>query len=211
MKIDIRTEGLKPLTIALSEAGGKFERAKVSALKSTGWMIRGEIRAAYEALPQSTHGLSRMFRENKGKQWTKRGKEPGMSWFGRFVRYAAAPDGNEAMITLGRSGKGQNAYGKMDHGLASMADKHEKGRSFAVTDKMRRKFAATKRAAGWRPGRRMPKHGGWEYFALRKSTGSINVPARPVWGPVRQNISGPAAKWFEEKFYGALRRYGVLS
>lgn len=210
MKVEISAHGLSALTRALAEAGGKFDRASTSALKSTGWMVRGVVREHYENLPTSRHMLTRMFRENKAGRWTRRRSEPGMAWFGRFVRYAVADGGSELTVALGRTAKGKSAAGKMDQALLEMALKHEHGRTYAVTERMRRKYAATKTAAaGRRPSKKARRYG-LEYFALRKSTRKITVPARPVWNPARIEVTRRATPWFEKKFYKALRRYKVL-
>ena len=212
--IDLRTEGLNRTIAWLGELPHEMARARVSAMKSTGWMIRGEIRAAYERQGRGSHKLSRQFRETKGGRWTKTAKGQGLAWFGRFTRYAVADDGSSAVIALGRTAKKVNAFGSLDRDLTEKARKHEYGKSFPVSDKMRRKFAATKRAAGWKPlpgGRRRKPGKGLDYegrfVTLRKGTRSIHVPARPVWVPTKDRIRERAVRWYEERFVKAMNRY----
>ncbi len=181
------------------------ERARLSALKSTGYWIRTELRNHVEyggtGWP-SLHPLSKSRRKNKLGEWRKiSSKRSPLEWLGKYARYAMDANGDAVTIDFGKSRKGQ--AGNIDRYLSAIALKHEKGAKVAVTDKMRRKMAMT--AMGRKRKRRGEPGAG--YFPLKASTEHLQIPKRPSIGPVFRKVKPKVAAYMRGKFWAAFNRY----
>lgn len=182
------------------------ERARKSALASTGYWIRAEVRNHVEyggsGWP-SMHPLSRSMRKDKRGTWKRTtSKRSPLEWLGKFARYSMEPTAERVTIDFGRSRKGQ--AGTFDKYLQQVAAKHERGSRVRVTDKMRRKMAMTapkRRRKGQAP------VAGQDYFPLRADTRWLIIPKRPTFGPVFRKVRPKTAAYMRDKFWSAFRRY----
>lgn len=201
--IDVRVVGLEEIIAELRwKYPDRIERARKSALRSAGWLIRREVRNHIEyggtGWPE-LHPLTRQFRDFKG--WRRRSAGSALFWLGRFARYAMT-DGDDAVeIGLGASRKNQS--GSVDRYLQALARKHERGARVQVTAKMREKWARTR--PGGRTGRKARQ--GRDYFALRAGTRWLRIPRRPTFGPVFRKVSPRIPGHMRDRFFAALRRY----
>ena len=180
------------------------ERARLSALKATGWWIRGELRNHVEyggtGWP-SLHPLSKSRRKDKAGNWKTANKRNPLDWLGKFSRYSLDAKGDAVTVDFGRSRKGQ--AGSVDKYLSAIAAKHEAGRKVKVTDKMRRKMAMT---AMGRKGKRKGEAGAG-YFPLKASTKFLQIPKRPSIGPVFRKVKPKVTAYMRTKFWAAFNRY----
>lgn len=180
----------------------RIDRARRSALRSAGWMIRGEVRNHIEyggtGWP-SLHPLTQKYRDYKG--WRARGGSSALFWLGKYARYVMIGDDEGVEIGLGDSRK--KKAGRIDKYLQAVAIKHEKGARVKVTPDMRRKWART------RPKGKKGKMAqqGQDYFSLRSSTKWLRIPRRPTFGPVFRKVAPKIPAYMREKFFAALRRY----
>lgn len=197
--------GLTEVVANLSRKYPKFaERARKSALSSTGWLIRGELRNHVEyggsGWP-SLHPLSKSRRKDKLGKWKTANKRTPLDWMGKYSRYVMDAKGESVTVDFGKSRKGQT--GKIDKFLSAIALKHEKGATVTVTDKMRSKMGAT---AMGRKGKRRGEPGKG-YFPLKASTKKLVIPKRPSIGPVFRKIKPRVAGYMRDKFWAAFNRY----
>jgi len=207
MKVSIDQKGLSEATRAVMELPGLFKRARASALKSTGWFVRGELRSYVEKGGEGwpdLHPLTAAFRKKRGAaagKWIKRrkGKESALYWLGKFARYRVDADRGAVQIDFGKSKKGKP--GAFDPGLIGIVERAEEGERIRVTGAMRKFLAATRRK---RPKSQAP---GETYFPLKKSTRELVIPRRPIFDPVWRKVSAGIPGHFEEKFWAALERY----
>lgn len=180
------------------------ERARKSALSSTGWWIRTELRNHVEyggnGWP-SLHPLSKSRRKDKLGMWRRTNKLSPLAWLGKYARYIMAADKESVTIDFGRSRKGQ--AGKVDKYLSAIARKHESGATVKVTPSMRRKMAMT---AMGRKGKRKGEPGAG-YFPLKSSTKYLEIPKRPSIGPVFRKVRPKVAGYMRGKFWDAFKRY----
>ncbi|MGE4293706.1 MAG: hypothetical protein AB7E32_16025 [Desulfovibrio sp.] len=180
------------------------ERARKSALSSTGFMIRTELRNHVEyggtGWP-SLHPLSKSRRKDKAGMWKTASKRSPLDWLGKYARYIMAPDKESVTIDFGRSRKGQ--AGSVDKYLSAIARKHERGAKVKVTPAMRRKMAMT---AMGRKGKRRGEPGAG-YFPLKAMTKYLTIPKRPSIGPVFRKIKPKVAGYMRDKFWAAFNRY----
>lgn len=179
-------------------------RARKSALSSTGWWIRGELRNHVEyggtGWP-GLHPLSKSRRKDKAGMWKTANKRNPLDWLGKFSRYVM--DGRKESVTIdfGRSRKGKS--GAIDPYLSAIARKHERGERVKVTPSMRRKMGKTTM------GRKGKLRGepGAGYFPLRASTKYLQIPKRPSIGPVFRKVAPKTAEYMRTKFWAAFNRY----
>jgi hypothetical protein len=180
------------------------ERARKSALSSTGFMIRTELRNHVEyggtGWP-SLHPLSKSRRKDKAGLWKTTNKRSPLDWLGKYARYIMAQDKESVTIDFGRSRKGQ--AGSVDKYLSAIARKHERGAKVKVTPAMRRKMAMT---AMGRKGKRKGEIG-TGYFPLKATTKYLTIPKRPSIGPVFRKIKPKVAGYMRDKFWAAFNRY----
>lgn len=180
------------------------ERARKSALSSTGFMIRTELRNHVEyggtGWP-SLHPLSKSRRKDKAGMWKTTNKRSPLDWLGKYARYIMAQDKESVTIDFGRSRKGQ--AGSVDKYLSAIARKHERGARVKVTPAMRRKMAMT---AMGRKGKRRGEIGAG-YFPLKATTKYLTIPKRPSIGPVFRKIKPKVAGYMRDKFWAAFNRY----
>lgn len=216
MKFGVSLKGMDETTRVLTQLPGLFARARRSALSSAAWMVRGEIRDWVEGGGGGTwpkvHPLTMKFRKKRGikagpRVFTRRrsgwSDEP-LVWLGKFARYRLNPEATLAEIDMGRSAKGRP--GAIDPLLQAVARRSEQGETIHVSDAMRRMLAAGTQRGLSRKARRGAK-AGKDCFPLRKSTGTLRVPRRPIFGPVSRRVEPKVFPWFREKFYAALERY----
>lgn len=196
---------LSEATKAVLKLPGLFERARKSALKSTGWYVQQELRNHVEyggTNWPALHPLTKKFRHKYGlgSHWVKRTHHPGpLFWLGKFARYRVDADGREVTICFGKSKRG--SPGTEDRGLMWVVRRAEEGETIHVTPAMRRFLAATRRK---RPKQQEP---GRTYFPLKKTTRRLKVPPRPIFGPVFKKVRPKIMPWFERKFWDAFDRY----
>jgi hypothetical protein len=200
MKLDIDTSELSAATRECLELPELFKSARISALKSTAWMVRRELRDFIESGGDGTwpglHPLSRFFAKkyNTGtSKWTRRtGRiNPPLYWLGKFSRYNVEDD--VASAGFGRSNV-------IDPFLMAILRRAESGERTTVTPSMRRFFGAT---------RRNNKNGqdpGGTFFPIRHDTTVLETPKRPIFNPVMARVRSMIAPWFEEKFWRAVER-----
>ncbi len=208
MRVNVANENLSEATQAVLALPGLFERARKSALKSTGWWIMSELRDYVERGGEGWPGLHPLtlgFFKKRGARfgWTQRrsGRRHGpLLWLGKFARYLVDDRGTSVQIDFGKSRKGQP--GSVDPGLAAIARRAERGERIPVTERMRRLWGAT-RGAG-RGKRGIP---GRTYFPLSRHTTVIEIPKRPIFGPVFRRIQPQIAARFDDRFWAAYRRY----
>lgn len=207
MKIAIDPKGLDQTTRAVMNLPGLFARARISAMKSTGWTVQQELRNHVEyggeGWPE-LHPLTQAFRKKRGlgADWVKRKRgahQSALFWLGKFARYRVNDDGTLLQVDFGKSRKGKP--GTFDPALIGTVKRAEQGERIEVTDKMRRLLGATRRR---RPRNQEP---GVTFFPLRKTTRFLDVPARPIFDPVWRKIKNRIPGHFEEKFWKALERY----
>lgn len=192
---------LQNLTRILMQADGVFKRARVSALKSTGNMIRQEVRDFVESGGSGwprPHLLTQSFKSKQGKSgkaWSrKKIRLPNaLYWLGKFARYRVDNEGDLLQVDFGKSRKGQP--GTFDPELIGMVKRAAEGENIQVTKKMRGFWAKTKKD------KKNPS------FALRKSTTELKIPKRPIFDPVWAKIGAKVVPHFEDKFYSAINRY----
>jgi len=201
--VDVKVVGLDDVIKELRwKYPDRVERARKSALRSAGWLIRCEVRNHIEyggtGWPE-LHPLTRQFRDFKG--WRRRSAGSALFWLGRFARYAMTGEDDAVEIGLGSSRKNQTAT--IDRYLQAVARKHEHGTRIQVTSKMREKWALT-RSRG-KTGRKAQQ--GRDYFALRATTRWLKIPRRPTFGPVFRKVSPRIPGYLRGKFFAALRRY----
>lgn len=180
------------------------ERARKSALSSTGFMIRTELRNHVEyggtGWP-SLHPLSKTRRKDKLGMWKTANKRSPLDWLGKYARYIMAADKESVTIDFGRSRKGQ--AGSVDKYLSAIARRHERGATVKVTPAMRRKMAMTSM------GRKGKRRGevGVGYFPLSVTTKFLQIPKRPSIGPVFRKVKPKVAGYMRDKFWAAFNRH----
>lgn len=202
--------GLNKATREVMELPGLFRRARMSALKSTGFMVRGELRGYVESDGEgawpANHPVTRFYAKKykTGKVGTlgwiarKKKNESPMFWLGKHSRYRVTDD--QAVIGFGKShgakeGKMKRAMpATLDAFLMNVVGRAEEGEVTQVTKKMRRLFGAT----------RKNRNG---FFPLRGDTKELETPKRPIFDPVMNRIRGNIAPHFEDAFWNAVSRY----
>ncbi|MFA6135721.1 MAG: hypothetical protein WC869_17070 [Phycisphaerae bacterium] len=203
--------GLSALTKAVLDLPGKFLKAKKSAMGSVGWLVMSELRNHVEYGPsewQGLHALTKAYHKKGGGKWILRRSAPHSpaSWLGKFARYRTSLSGNTVQIDFGKGKAKGKLPGLVDPQLSAIARRVDGGEKIAVTAKMRRKWAATLARAS---GRGSSPVLGVNFFPLKKSTQTIEIPARPIFAPVFRKISPQVSQFFETKFwasyYGAKR------
>lgn len=178
------------------------ERARKSALSSTGNLIRAELRNHVEyggtGWP-SLHPLAAQRKKDKAGRWKSARKRSPLEWLGKYSRYILDAKGESVTIDFGKSRKGQ--AGALDKFLSAIAAKHEAGARIRVTDKMRRKMGLTDL------GRKRRGQPGSGYFPLKKSTSTLVIPKRPSIGPVFRKMKPKIPAYMRQKFWDAFNRY----
>ena len=195
----VQITGLSELTRTLIELPGVFARARKSALSSTGYMIMQELRNHIEYGGSGwapLHPITMRFRK-------RRGDPPSPLFFlGRFARYLVDPASMSVRIGLGKGGSRQGAYAERDSAwLNEAVQRAEQGATIRVSRATRKLWLTTKHA------KTEGGVAGTDYFALRKSTTTLHIPRRPIFGSVFAKIRPKALPFFEAKFHEALLRY----
>jgi hypothetical protein len=211
--VSIDTRNLKEIEERISGFPDLFQRARRSALSSTGDMIREEIRsfiegggAGWKPLHPITLKL-RKFRAPKGSP---------LYYLGRFSRYVVLDQDTSVEIGLGkgraRISKGESRgwttfRGNEDPWLGHAATRAEEGGRAKVTRLTRLKWMSTKiKGKKWKKLNRSGAILGG-YFVLKPSTEFLTIPKRPIFNPVFTRISGKVTPHFEAVFWEAFNRY----
>lgn len=206
MELIIDAKELTEATREVMGIPGLFNRARVSAMKSTGWMVRGEMRSFIESGGAGSwpelHPVSRFYAKKfktGSAAWVRpssQAKGP-MFWLGKHARYRVTDD--MALIGFGRSGKSEK--GTISPFLMQVLKRAEQGEKTTVTSKMRRFFGST------RKNNRTDQLAGRSFFPIRKDTTVLETEKRPVFEPVLARIKARIAPYFEDKFWTAVNRY----
>lgn len=207
MKLSLSYTGLSEATKTVLDLPGKFKRAKVSAMGSVGWLVMREMRNHLEFGPPEWEGLHALTNKYKKQNrsadrgnWMMRQKPPRSPafWLGKFARYRVSKSGDLTQIDFGKGRKKGRNPGRNDPVLAGVARRIDQGEKTRVTKQMRKKFAATwfrAKARGQKPVI------GVNFFPLKKSTTSLDIPARPIFAPVMRKIQPIIGGFFEKKFW----------
>jgi len=192
-------EGLDEATALMAALPGNASRARVSALKSVGWWVRGELRSWVETSGQGSwealHPITQKLKKRSGKS-----KDKPLYFLGRFARYRVDDEGTLADIDFGKSRKGKP--GTFDPTVSAWVMRAETGWKTKVTENTRQFFAAATRKK--RPKKQKP---GETYFPLKKTTTTLEIPKRPIFAKVKSRTLPEVPKRFKEKFWLALARY----
>jgi hypothetical protein len=210
VSISMAYSDLSAATRAVMNLPGEFLKAKKSGMGSVGWMVMSELRNHVEYGPsnwQQLHALTKAYYKKRGAnggRWVRRQRPPysPASWLGKFARYRLSKTGNTVQIDFGKGKRGKQP-GQLDSQLSAVAKRIDGGERIVVTQKMRRKWAATLARASSRGSK--PEIG-VNFFPLKKSTTSIDIPPRPIFGPVFRKISPKVSRFFETKFWASLER-----
>lgn len=202
LTVDLKAEGLSETTKAVMQLPGLFARARKSALSSTGYWIQQELRNHIEyggANWPKLHPITYKFRKFRG------GPSP-LFYLGRFSRYLIDTEGTTIEIGLGKSRKGEP--GQVDDPwLMAALKRAEHGGRTKVTKAVRLLWVSTKiKGQRWKKTNRSGAVTGG-YFVLRPETEYLNIPKRPIIGPVFRKIQSGVMSHFEQKFWAALKRY----
>lgn len=206
IKVEMTYTGLSALTKAVMDLPGTYLRAKRSAMGSVGWLTMVEMRNHVEYGPaewEGLHALTKAYykKKNVGNgRWVRRNSPPHSpaSWLGKYARYRVSLSGNTVQIDFGKGNKRSKLPGSVDPQLAAIARRVDGGEKIAVTAKMRRKWAMTMARASGRGSKPVL---GVNFFPLKKTTQTIEIPARPIFAPVMRKISPKISKFFETKFW----------
>jgi len=210
VSLSLTYSGLSETTQAVMNLPGKFLKAKKSAMGSVGWLVMVELRNHLEYGPSGwalLHALTKVYWKKRGAgKWVKRRQAPHSpaEWLGKFARYRLSSSGNTVQIDFGK-GKKNKQPGRLDPQLSAIARRIDSGEDTVVTEKMRKKWAATlyrALAGGGTP------EIGVNYFPLRKGTKVIHNPARPIFTPVFKKIQGRVSGHFQQKFWESYYRAG---
>lgn len=211
LSLQLTYSGLSETTRVVMDLPGKFLKAKKSAMGSVGWLVMGELRNhleyggnGFEAL----HALTKTYWKKHGGSglWVKRRSAPRSpaEWLGKFARYRVSDTGSIVQIDFGKGKKKKNP-GRLDPQLSVIARRIDSGENITVTEKMRKKWAATFYRAKARGGK---PEVGVNYFPLKKSTTTLRNPARPIFQPVFRKIEPKVSGIFEQKFWESYYRGG---
>lgn len=192
MFIEITTPNAQEIIDGVLEFRTSIFASERSAIGSTGFYASQEvaewIRSEGKGSWPERHPVSKI--------WGKRG----VSKMYRAVRYFQR--GKDVVVGYGNT-KGSEP--RPNTNLESKMERIEKGFAIPVTDKMRRKFAVTRKLAtiGETPGE--------DYFPLRKSTRKLVVKPRPIHTPVFRKINSQIYPLFEQKFLKSMGRKAKLA
>lgn len=213
IKLDVEQSGLDEATEAAMRLPGHFARARSSALKSVGYMLRGYVQehirtggggsweGAHPLSLKFTHGsMGRPKRRRRSKNYTP------YQWLARLVRYRVNDKGSFLQVDIGRTGGTPGSY---DRNMLGFVTRMAQGEKITVTEKMRGWMGLTRyrdpQAADKKPFGRLVV--GETFFPLRKTTGALEEPPRPIFEPVWQRRQADVPGRFEERFWKALQRY----
>lgn len=220
MRIDIDKDQLSDAARDLLALPGLFEKAKLSALKSTGYMIRKVMRDFIESGGRKSwaklHPLTRFYFKKHGvnAKWSQKTSARGVSsgynaigpmfWLGKHARYSAASD--SVVVGFGKSHSDRDSRakrsmaGSMDPFIMNVVKRAEEGEVISVTGKMRRKLGATRYSNN-----RFQEAGG-TFFAIRGTTKTIETEKRPIFDPVMELVKNRIQWHFEDRFIKAVVR-----
>jgi len=213
MELSVDTKALSEATREVMGISELFKRAERSALKSVGFMVRGEMRDFVESGGGGSwaglHPVSRSFSKKYktgASKWFRSKKATGpMHWLGKFSRYRVTDDAS--IIGFGKShGSGasqseRESPATISPFLMSVLRRSEQGESTAVTPAMRRFFGGTRFSNS------KAQAAGDTFFPLRKDTKTLDTPKRPIFDPVMARVQGMITPHFEDKFWLAIERY----
>jgi len=182
---------------AVAGLGGVFEKSRLSAMKSTGYLVRMALADyIYKDLGPERHWLTARYQPAGRTRWPLRRRKSThpLAWLGNMARYRAAADGSSVQIDFGKSRTGQP--GTFDPELQAIVKRVEAGHITTVTPAMRRMLAAGTR-------RKRPKDGqpGQDYFALKRTTTQLKTPPRAIMAPAYHKIRPRILPHFEQQFW----------
>jgi hypothetical protein len=201
--VGIQEKGLSETARAVMQLPGLFARARKSALGSTGYWIQQELRNQIEYGGSGWPSLHPI--TLKLRKFRTPANSP-LFYMGRFSRYLIDQEGTTVEIGLGRSRKGEPGQTD-DPWLSAALRRAEEGDRIPVTKKVRLAWIRTKiKGQKWK---KMSRSGAVTggYFVLRPETQFLNIPKRPVIGPVFRKVQPKITPHFEQKFWAALERY----
>jgi hypothetical protein len=208
----VKMEGLSEVVRSFMDLPGMFTRARESALSSTGYMIMSELRNHIEYGGSGwapLHPLTLRLRKFRSAPPSP------LFYLGRFARYMIDPDALSVRVHLGkgsaRHGTVDNQAGtslgfstymsRDDKWLAAAARRAEHGQTVPVTRGTRKLWLTTKHS------KTQKGTAGKDWFVLRKTTTTLKIPPRPIFGPVFNKIQPMAVAYFEKKYWEAFARY----
>ncbi len=97
-------------------------------------------------------------------------------------------------MSLRDADKGELKDGtRLDRSLIGMLEKHEQGDSVFLSDEMRDILNEGLKKAGLK--------------LLKAETSQVDIPPRPIIGPLFSQVKSGIPKIFEKKFMGKMRKY----
>ena len=211
--VSIDTGKLKEIEGRLSGFPDLFQRARRSALSSTGNIIREEVRNFIEGGGggwKPLHPITLKFRKFRAPKGSP------LYYLGRFSRYVVLDKDTSVEIGLGkgraRTSEGESRAwttfrGNEDPWLDYAALRAEEGGRVKVSRLIRLKWVSTKiKGKKWK---KMNRSGAvlGGYFVLKPSTEYLTIPKRPIFNPVFARIAGKVTPHFEAVFWEAFNRY----
>jgi len=214
MYVRIEENELDELTRQAIRLPGLFVRARASALKSVGWMLRREVQTHIRTNGSGQwprpHPLTLRFGHGFGgapKRRRRRKTYVPYRWMTKLVRYRVDDEGELLQVDIGRQRGGPP--GTVDREMRGVVQRMADGERIRVTPKMRGWMGLTRYKDPWaadpKPYGRLVV--GETFFPLRKSTTRIVVPQREIFGPVWKRSAGQVTPRFAERFWKAFNRY----
>lgn len=191
---------LQQKIIALGILYRMFWESRKSALSSVGYLLMTAMRDHIEGFPESTHPLTSLYKKKYGKSFSFSKRiftqpETPFFWLGKFSRYVISGKADQMQMGFGKFKKGdaKKKPVRFDQELQSIGGRVQSGYQVSVTDRMRKKIAAS------------------TSVALRKSTTQLIVKERPIDQPVFAEKKAEIFPLFSAKFKESVeRKFGKL-
>jgi len=180
--------------ITVKEKEKLLKKAKVSSLKSTGYFIRGEMRKEISTFkfkqkqPPVFKGFSGNRKSSSGiNPWARSNREKPFSFLKDVVRYGLKNENN--LIIFYSGSRAKSAKPKSEKQLLEIIERVQKGRNYAVNNKMRGMMGLARRV-----NRNV-------IIVPRKETKIIKVEARPFVSPTYRKIKNTALSFYEKRYF----------